>query len=130
MSPGRTPMSVSEDEIKRVLEGWLRSQGWEARVFRGKHRGIDIQARRGTERWIIEVKGGGPRRQRLPKNFLDGLGQLLQRMEDPEAKYSIGLPDLPGYRGLWQRLPPMAKSRTKITALFAAIDGRVTESDT
>jgi hypothetical protein len=55
--------------------------------------------------------------------FLSILGELLQRMDDPEAEYSIALPDMKQFRGLWQRLPKLAKSRTKISALFISQSG-------
>jgi hypothetical protein len=61
--------------------------------------------------------------------FLNVLGELLQRMDDPEARYSIGLPNLPPFRGLWQRLPVLAKLRTAITALFVDGGGNVIESE-
>lgn len=60
--------------------------------------------------------------------FLGILGETLQRMADEEAKYSIALPDVPQFRGLWSRLPELAKSRTTITALFVSPEGVVRES--
>ncbi len=59
--------------------------------------------------------------------FLGVLGELLQRMTDPAAKYSIALPDLPQFRRLWDRLPELAKQRTGISALFVSESGRVDE---
>jgi len=59
--------------------------------------------------------------------FVAILGELLQRMTDPAAHYSVALPDLKQFRGLWRRLPPMAKARTGITALFVAPSGQITE---
>jgi hypothetical protein len=40
--------------------------------------------------------------------FLGALGEILQRMEDPTAKYSIALPDLQQFRNLWKKLPSLA----------------------
>jgi hypothetical protein len=60
--------------------------------------------------------------------FLAILGEILQRMSDPEAKYSIALPDLGQFRNLWARLPELAKSRTGITILFVNADGDIEES--
>jgi len=59
--------------------------------------------------------------------FLSILGELLQRMDDPDARYSIALPDMKQFRRLWQRLPDLAKSRTEISALFVDGSGRVEE---
>jgi hypothetical protein len=59
--------------------------------------------------------------------FLTILGETLQRMDDPKARYSISLPDLAQYRGLWRRPPQLAKARTGVTALFVDETGRVEE---
>ena len=117
--------ALSEDEIKAVLEKWLSAAGWESKVAWGKERGIDIDATKGLSRWIIEVKGPGSRQPMRVNYFIGILGETLQRMEDPNAKYSIAFPDLPQYRGLWARLPVLAKSRTQISIIFVNTDGSV-----
>jgi hypothetical protein len=94
-----------------------------------KTRGIDLHARRGEERWIIEVKGSGSLDPMRVNYFLGVLGETLQRMDDPKAAYSIALPDLKQFRNLWKRLPILAKQRTKITALFVKGDGHVQQVD-
>jgi hypothetical protein len=58
--------------------------------------------------------------------FLGVLGELLQRMHDQNASYSIALPDLPKFRRLWNQLPALAKQRTGISALFIDDKGTVT----
>ena len=74
---------------------------------------------------MIEVKGPGSRPQMRVNYFLSMLGEILQRMDDPAARYSIALPDLLQYRGLWNRLPMLAKQRTGIDILFVDADGKV-----
>ncbi len=117
--------SFSEDWVKRRIDEWLRAEGWQTTIALGGSQGIDIDAKRGTERWIIEVKGEGSRPQMRVNYFLAILGEVLQRMDDPSAQYSIALPDLPQYRRLWERLPALAKSCTRVTALFVDKDGKV-----
>ena len=82
------------------------------------------------KKWIIEVRGCVSLNPMRVYYFLSILGELLQRMNDPDARYSIALPDLKQFRGLWQRLPELAKSRTAISALFVDISGRVKEVST
>ena len=119
---------LCEDALKHALGAHLKSLGWTAsKVAFGKTLGIDIDATKGSERWIIEVKGCGSRPAMRVNYFLALLGELLQRMTDGNMKYSIALPDLPQFRGLWKRLPDVAKTRTKITALFVDGDGHVIE---
>jgi hypothetical protein len=118
---------LSEDDAKRQLHGWLERAGWKVSVVMGRGHGIDMEARRGGSRWIIEVKGQGTLNAMRVNYFLGVLGELLQRMDDPHARYSIALPDLPQFRNLWQRLPTLAKERTQISALFVAGSGQIEE---
>lgn len=120
-------LPLSEDHLKVVLQELLLLQGWNVNVAWGKLRGIDIDANRGNERWIIEVKGSGSLQPMRVNYFIGILGELLQRMDDPNAKYSIALPDMKQYRGLWQRLPRLAKDRTNISILFVKEDGTIEE---
>lgn len=123
----RTESGLSEDELKEVLHRWLTQNGWQSQVAWAKARGVDIRATREGQQWLIEVKGLGSRQAMRVNYFIAILGETLQRMADPAAKYSIALPDVPQFRGLWERLPALAKSRTAITALFVTPDGLVTE---
>lgn len=117
---------LSEDEVKKRVVSWLESQGWNTRVAWGRNRGIDIEALKGEERWLIEAKGCGSLAPMRVNYFLAILGETLQRMDDPRARYSIALPDMPQFRGLWDRLPQLAKKRTHINALFVCEDGQIT----
>ena len=132
-APARLPSvedassGLSEDDVKRRLKDWLEADGWQAEVKWGRDRGIDIQASRGSEVWIIEAKGCGSLNAMRVNYFLGMLGETLQRMDNPAARYSIALPDMKQYRGLWARLPQLAKSRTQISVLLVAPDGGVAE---
>jgi hypothetical protein len=118
---------LSEDEIKEILNNYLISNGWSTQVAWGKSQGIDIDAFKGKERWIIEVKGCGSRSAMRVNYFLAILGETLQRMSDPNAKYSIALPDMQQYRNLWERLPRLAKERTGISVIFVNEDKQIEE---
>lgn len=118
---------LREDALKYAIGNWLKGQGWTVQTAWGARHGIDVDARRATERWIIEVKGRGSLSAMRVNYFLAVLGELLQRMDDPGARYSIALPDLPQFRALWRRLPSLAKACTCISALFVDEDGRICE---
>ena len=119
--------ALQEDEVKKHLETWLHDKGWHTEIAWGHARGVDIEATKGSERWLIEVKGCGSRQPMRVNYFIGILGETLQRMEDPKARYTIALPDMAQFRGLWQRLPALAKKRTGIMALFVDADGTVRE---
>lgn len=119
--------ALSEDEIKEVLDNYLKSEGWITKIAWGRKHGIDIEAIQGNNKWIIEVKGPGSSHPMRVNYFIGILGETLQRMEDPDAKYSIAFPDLAQYHGLWNRLPKLAKKRTNISILFIDEKGNINE---
>jgi hypothetical protein len=116
---------LSEDDVKRHVKARLERLGWRVEVAWGKSRGTDILAKRGGDRWLIEAKGGGSLQPMRVNYFLMILGEILQRMDDSSARYSIALPDMRQFRGLWSRLPRHAKTRTAVTALFVSPNGDV-----
>ena len=116
-------LGMSEDEVKQKLKEWLESDGWEVRVKWGHARGIDIDATRGEERWIIEAKGSGSRTEMRNNYFLGVLGETLQRMNEESASFSVAFPDLQKFRRLWAELPTVVKVKLKMTALFVGVDG-------
>ena len=118
---GHQSMKQGEDQVQQTLATYLRSLGWTIRhLAHGKSHGVDIEAECGGQRWLIEVKGSGSRPEMRQNYFLNVLGQILCRMNDPAAQYSIAVPDTPQFRKLWSRFPAEAKSRTQITALFVS----------
>jgi hypothetical protein len=122
-------VDLSEDDVKRYIVRWLEDAGWQVQVAWGKAHGIDIVGRRLKDaKWVIEVKGSGSRPEMRVNYFIGMLGETLQRMNDPDAKYSIAVPDLAQFRGLWNRLPELAKRRTGISALFVDASGSVDEA--
>lgn len=118
---------LCEDEIKQILDNHLKNKGWTTQIAWGRQKGIDIDAFREEERWIIEVKGSGSLNAMRVNYFLAILGETLQRMNDPKAKYSIALPHMNQFVNLWERLPKLAKQKTGITALFVDNHGNIIE---
>jgi hypothetical protein len=116
---------LSEDRVKSLLKRWLEVDGWQTEIAWGKARGTDVIARRNGETWLIEAKGCGSRPEMRVNYFIAMLGEVLQRMSLPDARYSIALPDMIQFRRLWERLPALARQRTGITAIFVSADGRV-----
>jgi hypothetical protein len=121
----RSAGDLTEDEVKEAIARWLRSDGWMVAVHPGKEHGVDIEACRAGEPWRIEVKGPGSRGAMRVNYFLSALGEILQRMDDPAARHSIAFPDMEQFRSLWERLPPLARERASITALFVRADGTI-----
>lgn len=115
----QTKQGLSEDETKEIIRKDLENKGWTIDFFApGMKPGTDIIARKDNQRWFIEVKGCGSLNPMRVNYFLSVLGEILQRMDDPAAKYSIAFPDMEQYRKLWAKLPLLAKERTKIGIIF------------
>ena len=63
--------------------------------------------------------------------FLRALGELLQRMNDPDARYGLAFPDNRQYRGLVDRLPKLAKQRLGLVVYFVRREeGRLAVEET
>ncbi|NLT96942.1 MAG: MarR family transcriptional regulator [Christensenellaceae bacterium] len=117
--------ALDEDAIKANIKDWLENQGWEVKIAWEKNHGVDIEATKSGDRWLIEVKGPGSRQAMRHNYFLGILGDTLQRMDDDNARYSIAFPEMAVYRELWNRLPKLAKQRTKIDMLLVDKDGHI-----
>ena len=94
--------------------------GTNVRVAWGRQRGIDIEATRSEppDRLVIEAKGEATLQPQQVNYFLGALGELLQRMNDPNARYGLALPDNRQYRGLVQRLPTLVWTRLNLIVFF------------
>jgi hypothetical protein len=116
---------MGEDHVKASVARWLEAGGWTVSVRWGRDRGIDIDAQRGRDRWIIEAKGEAPAGPQQVNYFLNALGEVVQRMNDPNAAYGLALPANRQYRGLVERLPLLAHQRLSLTVLFVDESGQV-----
>ena len=112
---------LTEDEVKSAVRAFLEALGYTVRVAWGRDRGVDIDARGPTGRVLVEAKGDAPTPQMQGNYFLHALGELLQRMDDPDAAYGLALPDNPRFRGLVERFPLLATQRLRLRALRPAI---------
>lgn len=125
-------MRLTEDEVKEAVRAFLVNQGYRVTVAWGRGRGADIDARREQERIIIEAKAEVANPPQQVNYFLNALGELVQRMSDPVARYGLALPDNKQYRGLVQRLPVLARERLRLGIYFvkrAGIELHVTVSE-
>lgn len=111
---------LTEDEIKAAVRQRLIAGGYHVRVAWGRERGIDIEATRAEtpDRLVIEAKGEAALQPQQANYFLGALGELIQRMDDPSARYGLALPDNRQYRGLVQRLPALVWTRLSLIAFF------------
>jgi hypothetical protein len=114
---------LTEDEVKSAVQGHLARGGYDVTVMWGRQRGTDIVAVRNGDRVLLEAKGEAKNPAQQVNYFLGAIGELVQRMDDPEARYGLALPDNRQYRGLVGRLPGHAKSMLGLIVLFVTRTG-------
>jgi hypothetical protein len=122
-APSAAGTPISEDDVKAAVSHWLEAQGFEVAVAWGHDPGIDIEAQRGVERWVIEAKGTGGYDQMSRNYFFGVIGSLLQRMTDERAHYALAMPDVPPFINLVARFPELARRRTQLWFLLVRRDG-------
>jgi hypothetical protein len=99
----------NEDQIEANIRSWLKLHGWEVQS-RDVQSGADISAiDRHDARWIFEVKGypatykkldGALKSERSKAAqrriwFIEGLGQIVSRIKDPDLRIGLVFPDHP-----------------------------------
>lgn len=109
-----------EGNVQAVVVRHLANGGWSIdRVAdtSSRERGVDIDASRGSERLLVEVKGypaatylggpnrGGPKRTKAPlqgRHYFGSaiLSGMLMRNDHPAARIVLALPDVETYRTL------------------------------
>lgn len=126
--PAEAPVRVqrlvfSEDDVKAAVKAYLEERGFDVAVAWGKERGVDIDARHlDGRRYMIEAKGGLASDQQQGSYFLGAIGELVQRMVEPEVQYGLALPLNRRYRGLVNRLPHLAWERLGVVVFWVLRD--------
>jgi hypothetical protein len=113
---------ITEDEVKGAVRDRLVAEGFDVTVAWGREPGIDLIARHTDGRcFVIEAKAEkGVTGAQQHNYFVGMLGELVQRMNDPDATYAIALPMNRQYRGLVDRLPGLARERLGLQVFWVA----------
>lgn len=125
-------MPIVEDDVKRAMEAWLKTQGYsdvEARL--GTRQGYDVEGKHPTsgKRLVIECKGEattGDQHSRSWTNVASAMLTSLNETEDLENFNDVGLafPDTKEYRGRMRLLQEFCK-RQNIFVYWVAENGQV-----
>ena len=114
---------MTEDELKAAMKTALERVCWEVHIQWGQKGGVDIEASSGMRKLILEVKGQGKTRQALGNNFLQLLGQILQRMSDESVEYGVVLPAHASYAALALKLPKQVRQALRLDFYFVRRSG-------
>ena len=122
-----SPRRIEQDHVKGAIEQWLVTSGWTVEFAGAQQRGLDLEATKSGARWVIEARGQGEDNPMGRNYFSIVLGNIVQRMDDADTKYSLAFPEIEPFLGMWRLFPPEAKSRLGLTILFVDASGRVKE---
>ena len=126
LAPASVPAAkgplLSEDEVKAAVHDHLEAAGYRVTVMWGRQRGVDIEAIGPQGRLLIEAKGEVALQPQQVNYFVGALGELVQRMDDPSARYGLALPDNKQYRGLVGRLRTYAREHLGLIVFFVRRD--------
>ncbi len=74
------------------------------------------------ECWIVEAKG---ETTDTGLDFRTGIGQILQRMENPSWHYAIAVPDTPKFSRQMANMPVWVRQRLNLHFIVVGENGRV-----
>lgn len=116
----KCPIRVEEYDVKTALMLSLSEKGWIVeQVAWGGQPGADLIAKHeNLGNLVIEAKGEGSRYQMRRNYFYMVLGELLQRMNDPNKKYGIGLPAYKQFAAMAVSTPEWIKTQLNLSLFF------------
>lgn len=127
-------MPIIEDDVKKAMEAWLKTQGYSDIVARlGTRQGYDVEGVHPTsgKRLVIECKGEartGSQHNRSWPNVASALFTSLNETEDIKNSndVAVAFPDTKEYRGRMNLLQAFCK-RQGISVYWVDEDGQVTQ---
>lgn len=132
----------NEDQIEAAVRTWLSSNGWQVQS-RHEQSGADISAvDQRNAHWLFEVKGypatykklDGVTKSESSKRaqrrtwFIEALGQIISRIEDPDFRIGIVFPDHPTDRYFQKAalsLPQFLREKLRLSVFLVDQAGSV-----
>lgn len=107
------------NELPSLIKEWLQEKGWNT-VEHNRY----IEASKDMQKWYIDIyQATRGRKMPLPNKITE----MLKKMEDANAQYSVALVDSPIYRKQWNEIPAAAKERLQVSVILADRLGHVLE---
>ena len=111
----------NESFIQEKIEEYFLSKDFE--LLDPGYADLKCSHKDSKEIWLVEAKG---KTAQMGLDFRTCLGQILQRMENPEWVYAIALPDLPQYLNQCHQVPDWVRRLIKLNWILVSEDGSVT----
>ena len=126
-------MPIAEDDVKKTMEAWLKSQGYtevEARL--GTRQGYDVEGKHpiSSKRLVIECKGEAMTGSQHHRSWTNVASAILTTLNETEVlnNNDVGLafPDTKEYRDRMKNLHAFCK-RQNILVYWVTESGQVTQ---
>ncbi len=125
-------MSILEDDVKKAMEGWLKTQGYlDVKARLGTRQGYDVEGihQPSGKRLVIECKGEaatGDQHSRSWPNVASAILTSLNETEDISNSNAVAIafPNTKEYRARMSLLEDFCK-RQHIAVYWVSEDGRV-----
>lgn len=115
----KSKMKRNTEDLCNLIKSWLAEHSWE--YVENKDY---IEAHNGKGRWIINVQGiKRGRKQTLPVK----VSEVMKRMSDTSAHYSIAFNDSITYRRQWNEIPTQVKEKLNMSVILADKKGNIIE---
>src|SRR5260370_40348995 len=112
----------NEQFIQHALENYFKREGYTLEEV--KDHDLVCTAPTG-ERWLIEVKGSPENADNFGNNFYECSGQILQRMQDSQARYVMAFPADPRFVRQGRKVAKWVRSLVHLHYLFVYEDASV-----
>ena len=110
----------NEGFVQNTIESYFDKKGFiKESISYTDYAGVHMETQ---ERWRVEAKG---LTSNVGLDFRTGLGQLIQRMDDPNANYGIAIPDIPSYLRQVEQIKPWVREKFQLHILFINENGGV-----
>jgi len=110
----------NEGFVQQAIEKHFLESGF--RPLNGRYADLICTHEKTREKWVVEAKG---ETTSIGLDFRTGLGQLLQRMDDPDVNYAIALPDIPQFNKQYKMLPTRVRQLLNLHILLVNVKGNV-----
>lgn len=110
----------NEGFVQNTIESYFDKKGFiKESIPYTDYAGVHMETR---EKWRVEAKG---LTGNVGLDFRTGLGQLIQRMDDPNANYGIAIPNIPSYLRQVEQIKPWVREKIQLHILVINEDGGV-----
>ena len=109
-----------EGFVQKAIEAYFSTLGFD--LESGSHADLVARNKNTGERWLVEAKGVTTS---IGLDFRTGLGQLIQRMEDPKTIHALAVPHVDRFVSQCREVPLWIRQALRLHWLLVNSEGGV-----